>query len=191
MAFNINLSNAITQYGGLVEYALDEAANFDATNLKDFIIDKNGGEFNLPVFAPLVFEPLVKSDLVLPVLRIDAVTISASRSKIIKTTQIEGRDHTVKEHISNGDFSISINGLIAEDSSSGEYPKGKLFLLKQFLNAPYSLKITHAILNRLGIYELVINSYSIPSVEGVKNIQKFTASATSDEPLELIIKDNV
>jgi hypothetical protein len=37
----------------------------------------------------------------------------------------------------------------------------------------------------------VIDSYSIPSMEGTKNIQKFSASATSDETVELIIRDNV
>ncbi len=190
MGFNINLKNALDQYDGLIDFAVDEAANLGVTEFKDFIVDKKGGEFNLPVFAPLVFEPLIKRDLVLPVMRIDAVTISVSRSKNIQTTAIEGRSHTIKEHISNGDFSISIDGLIADDEFSKDYPKGKLFLLKQFLNAPYSLRITHAILNRLGVHEIVIQSYSIPSIDGVKNIQKFSAQAISDEPLELIIRDN-
>ncbi|KZS42310.1 hypothetical protein AWE51_02395 [Aquimarina aggregata] len=190
MGFNINLKNALDQYDGLIDFAVDEAANLGVTEFKDFIIDKKGGEFNLPVFAPLVFEPLIKRDLVLPFMRIDAVTISVNRSKNIQTTAIEGRNHTIKEHISNGDFSINIDGLIADDEFSKDYPKGKLFLLKQFLNAPYSLRITHAILNRLGVHEIVIQSYSIPSIEGVKNIQKFSAQAISDEPLELIIRDN-
>lgn len=191
MGFNINLTKALDQYEGLVDYAIQEVADLGITEFKDFIIDKKGGEFNLPVFAPLIFEPVIKKNLVLPFLRIDAVNISASRSKNIVKTAIEGRDHTVKEHISNGDFSISINGLIANDEFTKDYPKGKLFLLKQFLNAPYSLRITHAILNRLGVYEIVIDNYSIPSIDGVKNIQKFSLQATSDEPIELIIRDNV
>ncbi len=190
MGFNINLTNALDQYEGLVDFAIQEVADLGVTEFKDFIIDKKGGEFSLPVFAPLIFEPLIKKNLVLPFLRIDAVNISANRSKNIVKTAIEGRDHTVKEHISNGDFNISINGLIARDDFSKDYPKGKLFLLKQFLNAPYSLRITHAILNRLGVYEIVIDNYSIPSIDGVKNIQKFSAQATSDEPIELIIRDN-
>lgn len=191
MAFNIRLENALSQYEGLIDVAAQEVVDLGVTEFKDFIIDKKGGEFNLPVFAPLVFEPLIKRDLVLPFIRIDAVNISISRSKNIVTTAIEGRDHTIKEHINNGDFSISIDGLIAEDGFSKDYPKGKLFLLKQFLNAPYALRVTHAILNRLGVYEIVIQSYSIPSIDGVKNIQKFSAQAISDEPIELIIRDNV
>jgi hypothetical protein len=184
MAYNFNVNKILDtkdiQYTGI---------NFNESESKDFIIDKTGGEFNLRVFAPLVFEPLVKKDLNLPSLRIDAVTVNLNRSKNIKKESIEGRDATIKEHISNGDFSISIDGLIANEKGD-EYPKEKLFLLKQFLNAPYSLRVTHAILNRFGIYELVIDSYSIPSISGTKNIQKFTASATSDETVELIMRDN-
>ncbi|MDX6191297.1 DUF6046 domain-containing protein [Flavobacterium sp. Fl-318] len=185
MKFNFNVNEILdskdNEYTGI---------NYNKSESKDFIIDKTGGEFNLRVFAPLVFEPLVKKDLTLPSLRIDAVTVNLNRSKTIKKESIEGRDSTIKEHITNGDFSISIDGLIANEKGD-EYPKEKLFLLKQFLNAPYSLRITHAILNRFGIYELVIDSYSIPSISGTKNIQKFTASATSDETVELIIRDNV
>jgi hypothetical protein len=184
MKFNFNVNEILdakeTEYTGI---------NYNESESKDFIIDKTGGEFNLRVFAPLVFEPLVKKDLTLPSLRIDAVTINLNRSKTIKKEGIEGRDSTIKEHITNGDFNIAIDGLIANETGD-EYPKEKLFLLKQFLNAPYALRVTHAILNRFGIYELVIDSYSIPSISGTKNIQKFTASATSDETVELIIRDN-
>lgn len=185
MAFNINVNEILN--------TKDQAfsgINFNDSESKDFIIDKTGGDFNLRVFAPLIFEPLSKPDLKLPSLRIDAVTVNLNRSKNIKKESIEGRESTIKEHITNGDFSISIDGLIANEKDN-EYPKEKLFLLKQFLNAPYSLRITHAILNRFGIYELVIDSYSIPSISGTKNIQKFSASATSDETVELIIKNNV
>ncbi len=190
MAFNINLKNTLDQFEGVIDVAIDEAVNLGITEFKDFIVDKKGGEFNLPVFAPLVFEPLVKQNFILPPLRIDAVTIQASRTKNIQTTPIQGRNHTIKEHISNGDFSINIEGLIANDEFTKDYPKGKLFLLKQFLEAPFGLRITHAILNRLGVHEIVIQNYSIPSIDGVKNIQKFSAQAISDEPLELIIRDN-
>ncbi len=184
MAFNFNVNKILDTKD--IEYT---GINFNESESKDFIIDKTGGEFNLRVFAPLIFEPLAKKDLVLPSLRIDAVTVNLNRSKNIKKESIEGRDATIKEHITNGDFSISIDGLIANEKGD-EYPKEKLFLLKQFLNAPYSLRVTHAILNRFGIYELVIDSYAIPSISGTKNIQKFTASATSDETVELIMRDN-
>ena len=184
MGFNINVNEILN-----TKDKAFSGINFNESESKDFIIDKTGGDFNLRVFAPLIFEPLTKSDLKLPSLRIDAVTVNLNRSKNIKKESIEGRDSTIKEHITNGDFSISIDGLIANEKGD-EYPKEKLFLLKQFLNAPYSLRVTHAILNRFGIYELVIDSYSIPSISGTKNIQKFTASATSDETVELIIRDN-
>ena len=186
---DVNIIPSSSEMVDIDGLSFDRGRFYNESESKDFIIDKTGGEFNLRVFAPLVFEPLVKNDLNLPSLRIDAVTVNLSRSKIIKKEGVEGRDSTIKEHITNGDFSISIEGLIANETGD-EYPKEKLFLLKQFLNAPYALRVTHAILNRFGIYELVIDSYSIPSISGTKNIQKFTASATSDETVELIIRDN-
>ncbi|MDI9309221.1 MAG: DUF6046 domain-containing protein [Limnohabitans sp.] len=184
MGFNINLNNILdtnqNEYTGI---------DFNNSDSKDFIID-NGGEFNLRVFAPLIFEPINQKDLKLPSLRIDAVTVNLSRSRNIKKQNVEGRDSSIKEYISNGDFSISIEGLIASDDGV-EYPKEKLLLLKKFLNAPYSLRVTHAILNRFGVYEIVVDSYSIPSISSTRNIQKFSISATSDEIVELIIRDNV
>lgn len=191
MGFNINLKDKLSQFDGAFDFAVQEAADLGVTKFKDFIVDKTGGEFNLPVFAPLILEPLVKKDLVLPPLRIDDIKISVSQSKNIIKTAIEGRNHTIKEHISNGDFTISMEGSIVEGGFSKDYPKGKLFLLKQFLNAPYSLNVTHAILNRLGIFQIVFESYTVPSIDGVKNVQKFSANAVSDEPIELIIRDNV
>ncbi|MFK7000208.1 DUF6046 domain-containing protein [Flavobacterium oreochromis] len=185
MGFNIDindiLNNKQRDYNGI---------DYSTTDSKDFIIDSNGGDFNLRVFAPLIFEPLNEKGYNLPSLKIDAVTVNLSRSKDINKQRIEGRDSTIKEHITNGDFSISIEGLIASDNGV-EYPKDKLLLLRKFLNAPYSLRVTHAIMNRFGIYEIVIDSYSIPSISSTRNIQKFSISATSDEIVELIIRDNV
>jgi len=191
MGFTINIDDILDgRDSSFTQGSLENAINFNNSEGQDFIVD-TGGEFNQRVFAPLIFEPLVRPGISLPELRIDAVTVSLNRSKNISKQSIEGREFTIKEHITNGDFSISIEGLIASDKGDTNYPKDKLFLLKQFLNAPYTLSVTHAILNRFGVYELVIDSYSIPSIEGTKNIQKFSASATSDETVELIIRDNV
>ena len=47
MGFNINLSNALGQYEGLVDYAIQEAADLGITEFKDFIMmDKCS--FDLP-----------------------------------------------------------------------------------------------------------------------------------------------
>ena len=86
MAFNINLNNALSQYENIIDFAAQEAVDLGITEFKDFIVDKKGGEFNLPVFAPLVFEPLIKDSIVLPLMRLDAVNVAISRSKkIVKT----------------------------------------------------------------------------------------------------------
>ena len=191
MSFIININDILEgRDSSFTEGSLENAINFNNTESQDFIVD-SGGEFNQRVFAPLIFEPLIRPGISIPELRIDAVTVTLNRSKNISKQSIEGREFTVKEHINNGDFSISMEGLIASDRGDTNYPKDKLFLLKQFLDAPYTLSVTHAILNRFGVYEIVIDSYSIPSIEGTKNIQKFSVSATSDETVELFIRDNV
>jgi len=191
MAFNFNVNDILNSNSALGSSDFENTLNFNESDSQDFIVDtQSEGGYNLPVYAPLILEPLKQPGFDLPELRIDAVKVSLNRSKNIQKTSIEGKDITIKEHIANGDFSISIDGMIASEKGSAAYPKAKLFLLKQFLNAPYTLKVTHAILNRFGVYELVIDSYSIPAIDGTKNIQRFSASATSDETVELIIKNN-
>lgn len=177
----------------------------DLTEIDEFIMA--GGSFSLPVFAPLVIEipeeKVINAGSKLGIssdffsnnefvtelagaafgFRLDGVSISVSRSKNIVTTAIQGRDYTVKEFISNGDHSISINGVLA--TSGKGYPTAQVVQLRKILEAEQTLKVTNSIFRKMGIFELVVTNYEFPSNQGMKNIQPFSFNALSEVPLEI------
>ncbi|MCK8520233.1 DUF6046 domain-containing protein [Aquimarina sp. D1M17] len=177
----------------------------DLTDVDEFIMA--GGSFSLPVFAPLVIE--IPEDKVINTgselginrdffgnnefvtelagaafgFRLDGVSISVSRSKNIVTTAIQGRDYTVKEFISNGDHSITVNGVLA--TSGRGYPTARVVQLRKILEAEQTLKVTNPIFRKMGVFEIVVTNYEFPSNQGMKNIQPFSFSALSEVPLEI------
>ncbi|MBP2833509.1 hypothetical protein J8281_15040 [Aquimarina sp. U1-2] len=177
----------------------------DLTEIDEFFM--SGGSFSLPVFAPLIIE--IPRDEILNIkglrgtsnlesdderfitelagaafgFRIDGVSIAVSRSKNIVTTAVQGRNYTVKEFISNGDHTITVNGVLA--SQGRGYPTNQVVQLRNILDSNRSLKVTNALLQRMGILELVVTDYEFPSNEGLKNIQPFSFNALSEQPLEI------
>ena len=104
--------------------------------------------------------------------------------KIIKT-EIQGRDGTVKEYIGKGDAEITVNGIIT--GKNGVYPRSQVNELKKWLDAPVSKGVLSWWLQNLGINNMVVNSFSIPQVQGGYSYQMFSFSASSDAPVELRI----
>ncbi len=135
----------------------------------------------LPIYQPLVFEKLTKSakDYML-----DSAVVSINRTKDIVVTKVQGRDSTVKEFISNGDYQISVTGIIANRGVG--YPKADVKEFAGYMSANKSLKITHEVLNMLGVHELVVTDYSLPATE-YQNLQTYSFSAISETPVELRI----
>jgi|GEM_PF-1140218 hypothetical protein len=122
----------------------------------------------------------VDDDIVL-----DTVLLTVSQPiKVIKT-EIQGRDGTVKEYIGKGDAEITINGIIT--GTNGVYPRDDVSELKKWLDAPISKGVLSWWLQNLGIHNIVVNSYSIPQVQGGYSYQMFSISASSDAPVELRI----
>ena len=101
------------------------------------------------------------------------------------TTEIQGRDGSVKEYIGKADTQITINGMIC--GKSGVYPKDQIQALKKWLDAPVAKEVVAWWLNDLGVQNIVIISYSMPQTEGYYSTQYFSISAISDLPVELRI----
>ncbi len=115
------------------------------------------------------------------------VLFSISQNKNIVTTAVNGRKGTIKEYISEGDFTVHIQGLIISDDNS--YPRADVETLRELLVADQSLKVISPFLELWGIYEIAVTDYNIPQKEGFQNTQPFDITALSDQPIELIIND--
>jgi hypothetical protein len=116
-------------------------------------------------------------------------------AKNIVTTQIQGRNGTIKEYVSDGDFEIDVRGVIVGDGQN-EYPSLDVEELVRLLTVPDTLTVTSDFLSRFssisplgieGIDNVVITDFSLPQREGFRNAQLFQFKMLSNEPIELTI----
>lgn len=106
---------------------------------------------------------------------------------IIKKENIQGIAGSVKEFISQDDFTITIRGFLINYASQ-DYPEQLLTDLWAVINSKKSIGITSRVFNLLDIHNIVITDARFPAVEGYMNMQPFELSCLSDTPVELLIK---
>lgn len=126
-----------------------------------------------------LFEP-IKNDI-----NIETVIITIEQNADIVRTQIQGRNGRIKEYIGLDDAKITINGQFT--AQNGVYPREQTNNLLAWLRAPVTKGITTWWLENMDIYNLVVDSYNIPQVEGEYSTQYFTIECSSDLPVELKI----
>lgn len=112
-----------------------------------------------------------------------AVLLTVAQQKKIVSTEIQGRDGTVKEYIGLGDFEIAINGIIT--GKNGVHPREVVRQLKNVLDAPVAIVVSSWYLQNLDVHNVVVSSYEIGQEEGGYSYQKFTIRCLSDAPFEL------
>lgn len=127
-----------------------------------------------PVFCDIAIEREGKEDLIL-----DTVLIDVSMRKNIVTTPIQGRNGTVKEYISDGDYEVKIRGAVT--SADFAYPRVFVRDLHEILKQSELLNVVSDFLLLYDIKELVVTDYSFPQREGFQNMQLFEISCISDD----------
>jgi len=183
-AFNFTATDSLSVLGKAVLFG----------NIKPFSEDDEEKKslLNTPIYDSLVFGNIEGANTYLDLdgiekefkpLTIDLAIITISQSKNIVSTAIQGRNGTVKEFISDGDYQISINGLIWINDNI--YPEEEVQKFVNIMKVPQAIKIYSNFINLFGISELVITSYDVPQLEGMRNQQPFTITAISDEYINL------
>lgn len=143
-------------------------------------------------------ENYVKSNgqrVAFPDLVFDAVLFQVNQPKNIVWTNVQGKDGAVAEYIGNGNFEISIKGVIA--GLNGQYPdrnngaqSGKpgdtvnvVEGLLAALNCPQELTVDSWYLTQIfEIYQIVVTGYELWQGEGEFSMQRFSITAKSDMP---------
>lgn len=116
----------------------------------------------------------------------DAVA-AVSRERRIVSTALAGRDGTVKEYISEGDWTVNViigvqavrGGVITDD-----YPDEELRKLREFLDEKKPLEVYSNFLDIFDITKVVIKGYSASQATEA-NYQAVSISAVSDEDYEI------
>ncbi|MBP7174005.1 MAG: hypothetical protein KBA33_08085 [Cloacibacterium sp.] len=133
--------------------------------------------------------------------------VTINQEKNIITTALQGRDGTIKEYISDGDYSITVDAAINNyqeisippltpysmpiefTNSSFEYPLEKLKELQSFLKTPDSLNIQCDLLEVFKVRSVVVKSFNLQQ-ETHSNRQSIQIQLLSDEPYEIKLKQD-
>jgi hypothetical protein len=113
-----------------------------------------------------------------PDIVLQTVLLSVNQSKNIVKTQIQGRNGSIKEYISLGDYMVTINAIIC--GPNGVYPKSDMKDLITMLNCNQAISVTSWYLMQFGIFSIVIETYDINQDEGQYSRQTVSISASSD-----------
>lgn len=158
--------------------------------LKDKIISQS--LLNTAVYDNLIFKAgsytdLKGAEITYKQVTIDNAIIEVTQRKNIVKTQIQGRNGTIKELVSMGDYEISIRGGLQnyERSEQGLYPIELATDLRKICESTQALHIMSKFLSEVfDVTFIVIESFTVPQVEGMRNIQPFSISALSDVEYE-------
>lgn len=115
-------------------------------------------------------------------LRLDTVLFVVTGTKNVIKTPIVGRNGTVKEYISMGDYQINCKGSIVS-SELNVYPRNEVSLLIQILTLAKPISIACEFLGLFGIDNIIIDpEFSISEKLGSRNEVLFEFNAISDFP---------
>ena len=118
----------------------------------------------------------------------DTVIFGISQTKNIVTTAVQGRNGTIKEYISDGDYQIDVQLLVVNNGSK-IYPADLVNDFIGLLQVQDSLECISPFLQAFNIFNVVVESYKALSREGFMNTQPFELTLLSDNPIELVEDD--
>jgi hypothetical protein len=140
--------------------------------------------FGLPVFDVLTFQEVSYTDFegneqTATELTLDIALIEVSNDRNIVMTPISGRNGTVKEYMSDNDYTINIKGNLINNLAN-QHPEVLLKALHEFCKAQVQIKVTSSLLYYLDITALVIKKYDFRMVPGFRNVIDFELNCVSD-----------
>ena len=115
---------------------------------------------------------------------LESVQITVNQSKNIVESQVAGRNGTVKEYISMGDFEVNINAKVSE--LFNVFPYDQMETFNRIKNSPETVKVTSKVLNEIfEVEDFVINDITLSTIPGSINEVDLQIRMTSDEDIDL------
>ena len=134
-----------------------------------------------PIYSNLILSDDAEE---LPDLVMDSILMIVTQFRNIVETPLAGRDGTVKEYISDGDFQVEIRGVIISPYKN-QYPRDQVVLLKRYCSLKKEISVSSNFLDIFDITTAVVMSYDVGEKVGSRNEVPFTLRLLSDEPIEI------
>lgn len=121
-------------------------------------------------------------------IQLDTVIIAVSQAKRVIKTPVQGKNGTIKEYVSDGDYMVTVNGVMTTRITD-KYPSDEVEAFIKLMKVPEALEFASEFVDRFGSFNLVVEDYSLPQVEGMRNSQPFTISMVTDNTIELQLRE--
>jgi antitoxin component of MazEF toxin-antitoxin module len=171
-----------------------ETAPNDLSSNSYYVADKKS-VFGTPVFDVLDLKAVSYTDFngeeqTAEDLTLDIALIEVTNDRHIITTPVTGRNGTVKEYMSDGDYQINIKGNLINPLANC-HPEELLKALHDFCKAQVNIKVTSSLLYYLDIDTIVITKFSFKMVPGYRNVIDYELTCLSDLDPTIQQSDNV
>lgn len=107
------------------------------------------------------------------------------RAKNITKTNVLGSNGTVKEIYGFDDWQIRIRGLCLDTPEMSAYDQHKELL--KWEDIADSIEVIGALFKDKSIYRITVEDFDFKQPQGKQNVIPFEITASSDEPLELVL----
>lgn len=107
--------------------------------------------------------------------------VSINSEKNIILTQVQGRDYTRKELVSNGDVKFSVSGRMCSNVA-GVYPAEEVQKFIQIMNYKGIIRCNHLVLDQFGIDKFIITSWNLSPKQGFDNVQEYSFECVGIQP---------
>ncbi len=122
-------------------------------------------------------------------LQLECCLIEVGTQRQIVRTNVQGRDNSIKQFVSNGDDAVIIKGML---SGGGQqvYPDADMRRLQAITHAEEAVNVTCPYLqDYFKINSIVVQYAHFPQKQGNPTVQLFELQCLSDSPVQLKIKD--
>ena len=116
--------------------------------------------------------------------------IELSTQRRIVMTDIDGNDGSFKELYSNGDYQVTIRGVLINDDDPEAFPEDQVRELRNVLEERAHVAITNRLTAMFNIEHVAIESYSFPAVPGELGMQAYEIRALSDREFALNLRES-
>lgn len=114
-----------------------------------------------------------------PVIAVRGQNTIVKRSVLKVATGDKARRGTVKELWSQGDYEVSIAGILVS-GTAGELPENDIRKLRNYCEGRESVEVNSPLLTLFGIERIAIEQFEFPHTAGMEN-QQYNLTCSSDD----------
>lgn len=190
-------NRALPAYTPQAMAALKAAFGYDNVQVFEADEPEATGDFGHAIFMPFKFEATDYTrtqngntqNYSTPDLLIPIVIIEAEREKNSEFTPLEGRDGTVEEFGSFGDWLITLKGMVANLDDT--YPDELVSNLNKIADASVPVDIACEYLSARGVFTCSVTKIKLVPMPGYENVQAFEMNLRQQNTIYLTLKNQL